>query len=177
MKTTPLMSNCPCGSELTYQQCCSPLHQGTLTATNAHQLMKSRYCAFVVADIDYLVITHSPQTRHNISHQSIKQWNSQCHWLGLDVRSFTEQGPNVQVEFIAWYKQDGEIHYHHEHSTFSQQPIDSLLAERLTEKESLPTHAWYYVDATYPEQKIPMPKRNDICICGSNKKFKKCCGS
>ena len=50
---------------------------------------------------------------------------------------------------------------------------------------------WFYIDGEFPEQSQPEPEidprlnqtvesfkigRNDPCICGSGKKYKKCCG-
>ncbi|KKL28906.1 hypothetical protein LCGC14_2370490, partial [marine sediment metagenome] len=51
---------CPCCSNQTYQKCCQKLHNGDLTAASAEQLMRSRYSAFVVGDIGYLIKTLHP---------------------------------------------------------------------------------------------------------------------
>ena len=51
-------SPCPCGSSLVYGSCCGPLHWATTRAETAEQLMRSRYTAFVLGDVDYLIATH-----------------------------------------------------------------------------------------------------------------------
>lgn len=164
-------NSCPCLSGKTYQECCAPLHLGHAVANSAQQLMQSRYCAFVKNDDEYIFITHSPKTRNNISIADIKKWNAQCQWLGLEIRSTSTC--NTFVEFVAWYKHNNKLNFHHEISQFEQQVIDTELSHRLdtiTEKK-----AWYYLEAQYPKNLVKMPQRNDICICGSNKKYKKCC--
>ena len=163
---------CPCKSGHTYKQCCSSLHLGNEIAQSVEQLMRSRYCAFTKNDNEYVYITHSPTSRENISLDAITQWNKQCEWLGLDIRHVDKH--SHVVEFVAWYKQDGKLSFHHEVSQFKQQKIDTALMHRLTDIDE--PSAWYYLDATYPENVIKMPQRNDNCICGSKKKYKKCCG-
>jgi len=165
---------CHCLSGEVYLKCCAPLHLGNDIAQSPEQLMRSRYCAFVLSDYDYIYLTHSPKTRHNITFDDIKQWSEQCEWLGLDIRHY-DNNKGI-VEFVAWYKSNNQLNFHHETSTFHQQTTDEKLNERL--KEPLQKkQAWYYLDATYPSNIISMPKRNDLCICKSRKKYKKCCGS
>ena len=77
-------SNCPCGSGLSYAHCCAPLHQGQ-NATNAAALMRSRYCAYALGEIDYLVSTTLPAQQAGLDRQAIEQWSRQSQWLGLTV--------------------------------------------------------------------------------------------
>jgi len=168
------MTSCPCGASRRYQDCCAPLHQGEILASSPQQLMRSRYCAFVMGHIDYLVITHSPDTRSSISPQSIAQWNSQCDWRGLHIVTRAPDIASNKVEFIAWYKQANKLVYHHELSLFKYQSIDDSLSSSLTDS-LCPDNAWYYHSATYPERIVTSPGRNDRCICHSGKKFKQCC--
>ncbi|RNE49109.1 YchJ family protein [Corynebacterium alimapuense] len=53
---------CPCGSGLSFGQCCSRYHAGA-TAPTAETLMRSRFTAFVVRNGDYLLQTWDPDTR------------------------------------------------------------------------------------------------------------------
>ncbi len=45
---------CPCGSERRYTECCGSYHKRQKEAPDAEALMRSRYSAFVLKDIDYL---------------------------------------------------------------------------------------------------------------------------
>ncbi len=50
-------SPCPCGKAKPYAECCGVFHKGLAEAPDAESLMRSRYSAFAVGDIDYLVRT------------------------------------------------------------------------------------------------------------------------
>ena len=47
-------ASCPCGKGL-YKDCCEPLHSGKTRAVHAEQLMRSRYSAFALQQIGYIV--------------------------------------------------------------------------------------------------------------------------
>jgi len=136
--------------------------------------MQSRYCAFASLAIDYLVATHSPQTRDSISKADISQWANACQWLGLEVISFNQAATTAQVEFIAWYKENGKLQSLHDLSHFTLEPVDPMLTA-ISSESIATTHAWYYHSSMSPKIARTAPKRNDACICGSGKKFKKCC--
>ena len=44
--------NCPCGSELAYKSCCEPIVKGKTLAPTAEALMRSRYTAYALAEIE-----------------------------------------------------------------------------------------------------------------------------
>nr|WP_321268019.1 YchJ family metal-binding protein [uncultured Sulfurimonas sp.] len=110
------------------------------------ELMISRYEAFVKKDWDYIVETSINQKREEFSDLDATQW------LKLEIIDAYE---NI-VEFKAYYKLDAKVYLLHEKSTFTK--INGI---------------WKYLDGELFNSKI---QRNDICPCGSEKKFKKCCG-
>jgi len=167
------MNLCPCGTDQPYSDCCQPLHLGQRIAQTPTQLMRSRYCAFVKELASYIHLTHSPVSRDSVSIASISEWNSQCDWCGLQIITTPQDQASHRVEFIAWYKQNGELKFHHELSLFRQEALDDEFDQLL---KITPATVWYYRSASYPDRKISLPKRNDCCICHSGKKFKKCCG-
>ena len=58
------MEPCPCGSEKEYAECCQPLIKGERSADTAEALMRSRYTAYALQDIDYLESTlHGAELR------------------------------------------------------------------------------------------------------------------
>ena len=117
--------------------------------------MRSRYTAFTLGAVDYLLETHHPRTRAGVSFESVAEWAA-SEWLGLKV----VQAKGDTVSFEARFgRADGE-HCHRETSRFSR--LDGR---------------WYYLDGVEtPVQAGPKVGRNDPCPCGSGKKFKKCCG-
>jgi SEC-C motif domain protein len=107
---------CPCGSGLTYAECCGPLHDGTRTAATAEQLMRSRYSAFAVGDPAYLLATwHSTTRPHSLD------LDPEVRWTGLEVLATTGGAllaAEGTVEFRAHHVVDGRSGAQHENSRF-----------------------------------------------------------
>lgn len=96
------MKRCPCGSGLTYEQCCQRYHQGE-PAPTAESLMRSRFTAFVTGDEDYLLRTWAPQTRP----ASLELAEMPIRFYRLDVLRVEAGGlldDEGIVEFEAFYK-------------------------------------------------------------------------
>ncbi|MBK0365596.1 SEC-C domain-containing protein [Salmonella enterica] len=51
---------CPCGSADEYSLCCGRIVSGERVAPDPSHLMRSRYCAFVMKDADYLIKSWHP---------------------------------------------------------------------------------------------------------------------
>lgn len=74
---------CPCDSGQTYVDCCGPWHLGLLQGLHAptpETLMRSRYSAYVLGLIDYLLATWHPGTAPGELELPLVKW------LGLEVR-------------------------------------------------------------------------------------------
>ena len=98
-------AGCPCLSGLPYEECCGPLHRGENVATTAERLMRSRYSAFVVGDIDYLLATWHPSGR-----PASLELDTDIRWLGLEIVGRTGGGmleDRGTVDFRARYSVDG----------------------------------------------------------------------
>lgn len=111
-------NDCPCGRELAYAKCCGRYLNGGEVPASAEQLMRSRYCGFVLCDENYLLATWHPDKRPS----AVRLDDSQ-RWLGLSIRA-TEQGePGDRsgiVEFVARFKVDGKGYRLHEISRFEK---------------------------------------------------------
>jgi SEC-C motif domain protein len=153
---------CPCGRPSSYEGCCERFIRGWEPAPTAEDLMRSRFTAYALGEVDYLLETHHPD--HRPDRSEIASWAKRARFTALDVLK-TEAGAAGDakgvVEFIAYFEEDGVKREHHERSRF----------ERLDDR-------WYYVDASAPMTRArPAVGRNDPCPCGSGKKYKKCCGA
>ncbi|GAB3321854.1 YchJ family metal-binding protein [Geodermatophilus aquaeductus] len=107
---------CPCGTGLTYAECCGPLHDGTAAAATAEQLMRSRYSAFAVGDAAYLQQTWDTDTRP----RSLTL-DPDVRWTGLEVLATTGGGlfdAEGTVAFRAHSRAGGEEHVQAERSRF-----------------------------------------------------------
>jgi len=145
---------CPCISGKSYSACCQPLHQGKIAASSAQQLMCSRYSAFCLGNIDYLIQTLHPDKRQADDKTTLAQTIKQTKWLGLKIVAHKNSGLNATVEFIAFY-QENPIGQLHEKSNFLKE-----------------NGQWFYVDGEFLEP-IKL-SRNELCFCGSGKKLKRC---
>ena len=114
-------SDCPCQSGLLFHQCCQRFLDSSLSqsAKTAEQLMRSRYCAYVLNDKDYLLKTWHPKTRPDTLHLE----DSPNHWIGLKIKATTlgqESDSTGTVHFIARFKNNGKAHKLEENSQFEK---------------------------------------------------------
>lgn len=63
MKLSP-NAFCPCGRGLKYKKCCGALHRGQPPAT-LEDLMRSRYTAYAVGNVRYIMQTTHPHSPFN----------------------------------------------------------------------------------------------------------------
>jgi SEC-C motif domain protein len=124
-------ATCPCGrldaigKALPLARCCGRYMGGAGMAPDAESLMRSRYCAYVFGDEDYLLASWHPATRP----PQVKA-EPEVKWLGLEVRDHrVVDATHAEVEFVARYRVAGRAVRLHERSRF-------VLEEG----------RWYYVD-------------------------------
>ena len=176
--TSPM--NCASGSTQKFEQCCKPFLAGEAMPQTAEQLMRSRYTAFTLVDVDYLKNTLAPESRHDFDAKSTKDWASQSKWKGLQILNVTKGSASDKkgtVEFVATFEQDGTGIEHHEVSQFRKADSGQWYfvdGESHTHKEG-EGHQHHAKPETVVREE-PKVGRNDPCICGSGKKYKKCCG-
>lgn len=147
---------CPCQSGLEYQDCCQPLHQYQKIASTAEQLMRSRYSAFVLAEIDYIVKTTVPLQQTLLNSKALYQWARNTEWDGLEIVKVVPEMDNnhALVEFNAFFLHENKRMTHHEWSAFVR------IAQQ-----------WYFLDPTVATKW----RLKEPCFCHSGRKFKQCC--
>jgi SEC-C motif-containing protein len=114
---------CPCGSGENFQGCCEPWLSGKQGAPTAEALMRSRYTAYVLKNVDYLVKTTLPASRESDLANDIRSWMNQVMWQKLHVLSTTAGGRSDDegtVEFIAEFIGPRGADRHHELSLFKK---------------------------------------------------------
>ena len=113
---------CPCGRvdrsrrPLAFAGCCGPYlaAEAPPAAPDAESLMRSRYTAYVLARVDYLLVTwHASQRPHSL------ELPAGLKWLGLEVRACRILADDrAEVEFVARSAQNGRATRLHETSRF-----------------------------------------------------------
>lgn len=123
-------TECPCGSGRELAACCGPWHLGLALGRypdTPEALMRSRYSAYVLGLIDYLLATWHPSTAPGeLELQPVK-------WLGLEVRHSAASGDAGVVEFVARCRNSlGRAERLHELSRFVREG-----------------GRWYYIDGEF----------------------------
>lgn len=165
--------NCYCGNTIAFAECCEPYLLGSKRAETPEKLMRSRYTAYVTQNIAYLKSTLTPKDRATFREADTKEW-SKAEWQGLEVLS----AKGNTVEFTAKYKMNGKEYEHHEVSTFKK--IDNqwyFLEGDSHVHEDGHGHHHHHAPVAPIVRLEPKINRNDPCLCGSGKKYKKCCGA
>lgn len=158
---------CPCKSGKTFGECCGPIIAGTAKAETAEALMRARYSSYVTGDIGFLRSSAIASVQEVFDEAASRAWSNAATWHGLEIIRTEKGGADDKtgvVEFRALYTANGEFCNHHEVSTF------------VKEKDG-----WKFEDGEMIGEKPivreePKVGRNDLCPCGSGKKYKKCCG-
>ncbi|MBF6466320.1 SEC-C domain-containing protein [Nocardia beijingensis] len=123
---------CPCGRGEAFDDCCGPLLSGARPAATAEALMRSRYTAFTVGDVDYLLRSWHPRTRPRELTVDPAQ-----RWLFLEITRTDRGGlfdDTGTVEFVAHYRGADGRGALHETSRFARSD-----------------GAWVYLDGTHAE--------------------------
>jgi SEC-C motif-containing protein len=147
-------------------ECCGRYIKGGEAPPTAEALMRSRYAAYALGDIDHIVSSHHPDTRDGVDAEGAREWSKAAKWEGLEVHE-AKGGPDDEegvVEFTARYVMQGRLVRHRERAVFKKH-----------------RGRWFYFDGDMVKPKPVVREgrkvgRNDPCPCGSGEKFKKCCG-
>jgi SEC-C motif-containing protein len=87
---------CPCGSGIKYKKCCGVFHKGVIAKT-ALELMKSRYTAFAIGKIDYIIKTSTFQKDFD----DLKSFSNSCKFKKLEILEFLDGSREAYVIFRA----------------------------------------------------------------------------
>lgn len=156
------MSTCPCGSQITYENCCGLYLEEKQVPQTPEKLMRSRYTAYSLAKIDYIKKTMKGKALIGFNEVEALQWAQNVTWVGLEIIQAkpAEEGIGF-VEFIASFNEEDKLKKIQERSEFHQE-----------------NGVWFYVSGTHVSRprkiKKTSPSRNSPCPCGSGKKFKNC---
>ena len=158
---------CPCTSGKDFAGCCEPILEQQQKAVTAEQLMRSRYTAYALGKVDWIIDSQSPDGRQFVDRAATEQWSKRATWHRMEVVDVKDGGPDDTegfVDFKAYYTIAGEAITHHEVASFRKED-----------------GTWYFVDGIEvkprPFKRLePKLSPNDPCPCGSGKKYKKCCG-
>ena len=122
-------TKCPCGSGKKYKNCCYKWHK-IKSAPNALLLMKSRFAAYAVGNVDYIIKTTHPNSSH--FEKDLKTWEesikdfSNSDFKKLEIVEFIDGEKEAFVKFRAY--------------------IDDYVMEE--NSRFLKEDKWYYLEGT-----------------------------
>ncbi|HIP11626.1 MAG TPA: hypothetical protein EYG97_01475 [Arcobacter sp.] len=104
---------CPCGSNLKYKKCCQVFHKGKV-ASNALELMKSRYSAYLLKDAKYIIKTtdvNNPDYTPEFDswEQDILEFCNASEFRNLEILEFIDGDEEAFVKFhVTLYIQNND---------------------------------------------------------------------
>jgi SEC-C motif-containing protein len=115
---------CPCTSKKPYDRCCGPFHAGTALPETAEQLMRSRFSAYALGKLDYLINTRPEAKRAEESREELATYCKAVSCVGLKIVS-KEKGGKADdtglVTFHASIHANGRRSLHIETSSFARE--------------------------------------------------------
>lgn len=115
---------CPCTSGKLYDRCCGPFIAGTATPATAEQLMRSRFSAYALGKVDYLIATRCAARRPDENREELVQYCKAVRCVGLKIAAKQKGGPEDSegvVTFHASLQAQGRRSLHIETSTFARE--------------------------------------------------------
>ncbi|WP_310618461.1 YchJ family protein [Flexibacterium corallicola] len=84
------------------------------------QLMRSRYTAYAIGEVEYLQKTLWPARQKKLDMNEISNWVEQTTWVGLQIHETTEEALKGTVHFTARYLLNGSLEAQNENSLFKK---------------------------------------------------------
>ena len=162
------MTDCPCVSGNSYDECCGPYIAGNAAAPTAEALMRSRFTAFASGRLDYIERTCASEMREKTYDRGgAERVAEMVKWLSLQV-SGASCGSAMDDTGKVGFRRD-----------IPRGGTDPGAPGKF--RVSARRRRWVYVAGEIETgASVPDPikvRRNDACPCGSGRKFKKCCGA
>jgi SEC-C motif-containing protein len=115
-------------------------------------------------DFDFIERTHAPEVRDDFNRAEAARLSDEVSWDNLHIHGAKQYGDIADVDFVVTFHREGK-----------------QVKGATTSKFRRDNGEWFYVSskpAPHLANRRVSPKigRNDVCSCGSGRKYKKCCG-
>lgn len=115
--------SCPCNRSISYKECCEVFHKMVELPQTAEQLMRSRYSAYALKLVDYLVSTTHKDKLKSSYRRNLMTTIHDIDWTDLEVIKTTAGGlkdKSGKVRFRASYIENGSEGMMEEYSRFKR---------------------------------------------------------
>ena len=89
---------CICGVGESTETHCGPILKGERTADTAEALMRSRYAAYALGEIDYILDSLHPEHRQDVDRAATEAWSKNAKWHSLEIVKTEAGGPSDDLE-------------------------------------------------------------------------------
>lgn len=160
------MIGCACGSGQDFERCCGR-YIGGEHAPTPEALMRARYVAFKIGNLDFIEDTCTEEGLQSLNRIEMEKALPDTQFQGFELRSTSGGADNDD---------EGSVHFAFRYKFGGKEMSQAEIAHfrRVDGK-------WLYdyseVNPKSAPVRVVSVGRNDPCPCGSGKKFKKCCGA
>ncbi len=131
---------CPCGSTRKYKKCCKIFHDKIEIPKIALQLMKSRYSAFAVSNVNYIISTTHKENPDFTD--DLKSWEK-------DILAFCKYTKFEKLEILEFLEDDKESFVTFKATLFQdKKDISFIEKSRFLKVED----KWFYIDGQFMDE-------------------------
>jgi SEC-C motif-containing protein len=168
------MTVCPCRLQdknpLAFKDCCAPFLEASQPPPSAEALMRSRYSAYAVGNVAYIEKTQLQEEGDSFDAKAAQEWADNSDWLGLKILSTKAGQIQDQTGFV-------EFEAHYQDKKTQKKCVHKEISHFVKVQNEWKFREGSIRGAGPLKRLTPKVGRNDPCSCGSEKKFKKCCGT
>lgn len=161
------MTECICDSGKPAIECCDPFLNNEKKPKTAEALMRSRYAAYAIGELDYIKDTSTGTALKEFDRKEAAEFIEEADFLRLNILRTEKGGPNDDTGLVELV-----FHYDYNDKDYSQKEIAHFVKK---------DGEWFFENSEInPKGKtieVEKTGRNDPCPCGSGKKYKKCCSN
>ena len=129
---------CPCGAKATIDKHCLPIIDGKAKPETAERLMRARFTAYSMGDVDFLIRTTAAEFREKLDADELEEYCDSIRCISLKVLATEAGGPKDDegvVKFHASLMVNGKRTLHSEVSHFHREEGDWVYAEDPSEED------------------------------------------
>lgn len=123
---------CPCGAKATFDKHCLPIIEGKAKPETAERLMRARFTAYSMGDVDFLIRTTASEFRDKLDAEDLEEYCDSIRCVSLKVLGTEAGGPGDDtgvVKFHASLMVNGKRTLHSEVSRFHREDGAWVYAE------------------------------------------------
>lgn len=124
--------DCPCGSLMLYTNCCQIFHSHIRLPDTAEQLMRSRYSAYALRLVDYLIDTTHPDKLKSSYRIKLMSTIYDIQWTQLLITKTTAGGKDAK---------SGKVVFE---ASYIEKDVEGVMRENSRFKRV--AGKWYYYD-------------------------------